>query len=94
MTSSLSVTTNSSPFGDLGRPGLSDDPKWYETAVFYEALLRAIHDSNGSGIGDMRGLISRLDYLQWLGVDCIWIPPFYPSPMRDGGYDISNYTAI
>lgn len=82
------------PFGELGRPGLSDDPNWHETAVFYEVLLRAFGDSTGSGIGDLRGLIDRLDYLQWLGVDCLWLPPFYPSPMRDGGYDISNFTAI
>ena len=76
------------------RPGLSDDPAWYRTAVFYEVLLRAFGDSTGSGSGDIRGLIDRLDYLQWLGIDCLWIPPFYPSPGRDGGYDIANYTAI
>ncbi|MFP7696916.1 maltose alpha-D-glucosyltransferase [Trueperella sp. LYQ143] len=74
--------------------GLSDDPQWFRTAVFYEVLLRAFGDSTGSGVGDLRGLIEHLDYLQWLGVDCLWIPPFYPSPMRDGGYDISNYTAV
>lgn len=73
---------------------LSDDPNWFRTAVFYEVLLRAFHDTTGSGTGDFRGLIDRLDYLQWLGVDALWIPPFYPSPMRDGGYDISNYTAV
>ncbi|WP_082418207.1 maltose alpha-D-glucosyltransferase [Flaviflexus massiliensis] len=94
MTITSNSASNNSPFGDLGRPGLSNDPKWYETAVFYEALLRAMEDSDGSGIGDLRGFVNRLDYLQWLGVDCIWIPPFYPSPMKDGGYDISNYTAI
>ena len=76
------------------RPGLSDDPHWYRTAVFYEVLLRAFRDSDGSGTGDLRGLIDRLDYLQWLGVDCLWLPPFYPSPLRDGGYDVADYTAV
>ncbi len=74
--------------------GLSNDPDWFRTAVFYEVLLRSFSDSTGSGTGDMRGLIDRLDYLQWLGIDCLWIPPFYPSPMRDGGYDISDYTDV
>ncbi|QTG75970.1 maltose alpha-D-glucosyltransferase [Trueperella pecoris] len=75
-------------------PGLDDNPDWFKTAVFYEVLLRAFGDSNGTGLGDLRGLINHLDYLQWLGVDCLWIPPFYPSPMRDGGYDVANFTAI
>lgn len=76
------------------RPGLNNDPQWYRTAVFYEALLRSFADSNGDGVGDFAGLTSRLDYLAWLGVDAIWIPPFYPSPMRDGGYDIADYTGV
>ena len=76
------------------RPGLAADPEWFRTAVFYEALLRSFADSDADGTGDLRGLTSRLDYLAWLGVDCLWLPPFYPSPMRDGGYDISDYTAI
>ncbi|HWS59088.1 MAG TPA: maltose alpha-D-glucosyltransferase [Actinotalea sp.] len=76
------------------RPGLSDDPDWYRTAVFYEVMLRCFADSTGAGSGDLRGLIDRLDYLQWLGVDCLWLPPFYPSPLRDGGYDVADYTAI
>ncbi|WP_066464867.1 maltose alpha-D-glucosyltransferase [Sanguibacter suarezii] len=75
-------------------PGLSDDPNWFKTAVFYEVIVRAFSDSTGAGSGDLRGLIQRLDYLQWLGIDCLWLPPFYPSPLRDGGYDISDYTAI
>nr|WP_147680169.1 maltose alpha-D-glucosyltransferase [Actinomyces ruminicola] len=76
------------------RPGLRPDPDWFRTAVFYEALLRSFADSDGDGVGDFRGLASRLDYLAWLGVDAIWIPPFYPSPMRDGGYDIADYTGV
>jgi len=62
--------------------------------VFYEVIVRAFSDSEGSGTGDLRGLIDRLDYLQWLGIDALWLPPFYPSPLRDGGYDVSDYTAI
>lgn len=75
-------------------PGLKYDPQWYRKAVFYEVLVRAFADSNGSGSGDFTGLIGKLDYLQWLGVDCLWLPPFYASPLRDGGYDISDYCAV
>lgn len=81
-------------FGLEHRPGLSDDPYWYRTAVFYEVLLRAFSDSTGEGAGTIRGLINRLDYLQWLGVDCLWLPPFFPSPLRDGGYDVADYCAV
>ncbi len=70
------------------------DPRWYQRAVFYEVLVRGFHDSNGDGTGDLRGLISRLDYLQWLGIDCIWLLPIYASPLRDGGYDISDFTKV
>jgi len=69
-------------------------PAWYRTAVFYEVMLRSFSDSTGAGTGDLTGLTQRLDYLAWLGVDCLWLPPFYPSPMRDGGYDIADYTAV
>ncbi len=70
------------------------DPRWYQHAVFYEVLVRGFHDSNGDGTGDIRGLTSRLDYLQWLGIDCIWLLPIYDSPLRDGGYDISDFMSI
>ena len=80
--------------GDPLRPGLSDDPEWYRSAVFYEVMIRSFSDSAGIGSGDLQGLIARLDYLQWLGIDCLWLPPFYPSPLRDGGYDVSDYTSI
>ena len=76
------------------KPGLTADPEWYRTAVFYEVMLRSFADSTGAGTGDLRGLIQRLDYLQWLGIDCLWLPPFYPSPLRDGGYDVSDFTAV
>lgn len=75
-------------------PGLRHDLHWYKKAVFYEVLVRGFADSNGSGSGDFTGLIGKLDYLQWLGVDCLWLPPFYASPLRDGGYDISDYCAV
>jgi maltose alpha-D-glucosyltransferase / alpha-amylase len=70
------------------------DPQWFRRAVFYEVLVRSFHDSDGNGSGDLRGLTERLDYLRWLGVDCLWLPPFYASPLRDGGYDISDYRAV
>ncbi|HET8766490.1 MAG TPA: alpha-amylase family glycosyl hydrolase, partial [Pedococcus sp.] len=79
---------------NLNQPGLKHDPEWFKTAVFYEVLVRGFGDSNGSGAGDFTGLLGRLDYLQWLGVDCLWVPPFYASPLRDGGYDIADYTAV
>ena len=67
---------------------------WYKNAVFYEVYVRAFYDSNGDGHGDLPGLISRLDYLQELGVDCIWLLPIYPSPLKDDGYDIADYYSI
>ena len=69
-------------------------PLWFKTAVFYEIHVRAFYDGNGDGSGDFRGLTEKLDYLQWLGVDCIWLLPFYKSPLRDGGYDVSDFFAI
>jgi maltose alpha-D-glucosyltransferase / alpha-amylase len=70
------------------------DPFWYKDAIIYELHVRAFADSNNDGIGDFPGLLSRLDYLQDLGVTCIWILPFFPSPLRDDGYDIANYTDV
>lgn len=75
-------------------PGLTLDPQWYRRSVFYEVMVRSFVDSNGDGSGDLQGLISRLDYLQWLGVDALWLPPFFQSPLRDGGYDVSDFHAI
>jgi len=72
----------------------SKDVHWYQRAVFYEVLVRGFFDSNDDGTGDIPGLISKLDYIQWLGVDCIWLLPFYESPLRDGGYDISDYWTV
>ncbi|HUQ57029.1 maltose alpha-D-glucosyltransferase [Lentzea sp.] len=73
---------------------MEHEENWFKGAVFYEVLVRAFSDSNGDGTGDLRGLASKLDYLQWLGVDCLWLPPFYASPLRDGGYDISDFRAV
>jgi len=70
------------------------EPEWYKRAVFYEVLVRAFYDSSGDGTGDLRGLIEKLDYLHWLGIDCLWLPPFYDSPLRDGGYDISDFRKV
>jgi maltose alpha-D-glucosyltransferase/alpha-amylase len=70
------------------------DPLWYKDAIIYELHVRAFADSNGDGIGDFPGLLSRLDYLQDLGITCIWLLPFFPSPLRDDGYDISNYNDV
>ena len=75
-------------------PGLTLDPQWYRRSVFYQVMVRSFVDSNGDGSGDMQGLISKLDYLQWLGVDALWLPPFFVSPLRDGGYDVADYRAI
>jgi maltose alpha-D-glucosyltransferase/alpha-amylase len=71
-----------------------DDPLWYKDAIIYELHVRAFSDSDGDGVGDFPGLIEKLDYLQDLGVTAIWLLPFYPSPLRDDGYDISDYTDI
>ncbi len=70
------------------------DPTWYRDAVIYEVHVRAFRDSNGDGRGDFRGLTEKLDYLRDLGVTALWLLPFYPSPMRDDGYDIADYTSV
>jgi len=75
-------------------PGVPSDPQWYKEAVFYEVRVRSFFDSNGDGIGDFRGLVAKLDYLEDLGVTTLWLLPFYPSPLRDDGYDISDYTSV
>ena len=70
------------------------DPLWFKRAVFYEIHIRGFFDGNDDGAGDFRGLIEKLDYLQWLGIDCIWLLPMYISPLRDGGYDIADFFVI
>ena len=73
---------------------LNDDPLWFKNAIIYEAPVRAFADSNGDGIGDFRGMTEKLDYLQDLGISAIWILPFFPSPLKDDGYDIADYTTV
>ncbi len=71
-----------------------DDPLWYKDAIIYQAHVRSFFDSNNDGIGDFQGFTAKLDYLQSLGVTCVWLLPFYPSPLRDDGYDISDYRGV
>ncbi|HEY3392536.1 MAG TPA: alpha-amylase family glycosyl hydrolase [Lacipirellulaceae bacterium] len=73
---------------------MSRQHEWWQRGVIYQIYPRSFQDSNGDGVGDLPGVLSRLDYLEWLGVDAIWLSPIYPSPMADFGYDISNYTDI
>ena len=78
----------------MKKAGSTTDPLWYKDAIIYEIHVRAFQDSNADGIGDFPGLMSRLDYLQDLGVTCLWLLPFFPSPLRDDGYDIANYVDV
>ncbi len=73
---------------------LPADPQWYKDAVIYQLHVRSFFDSDGDGIGDFHGLAQKLDYLQDLGVTAIWLLPFYPSPLKDDGYDIASYTEV
>ena len=73
---------------------MTDDPLWYKYAIIYQMNVNAFHDANGDGIGDFAGLRQRLDYIQELGVNTLWLLPFYPSPMRDDGYDIADYSNV
>src|SRR5215204_6962129 len=73
---------------------LDDKLHWYKDAIIYELHIKAFMDSNGDGIGDFGGLLQKLDYLQELGVTAIWVLPFYPSPLKDDGYDIADYYNI
>ncbi len=78
----------------MSESALQNEPRWYKDAVIYELHIKAFLDSNGDGFGDFRGLIQKLDYLQHLGVNAVWLLPFYPSPLKDDGYDISDYRRI
>src|SRR5690606_26639523 len=100
-TSAMTAVTPGADPADAGlwKPGGvsqidPSDARWYQRAVFYELLVRGFYDSNDDGTGDLRGVTEKLDYLQWLGIDCIWLLPFYQSPLRDGGYDISDFFSV
>ena len=73
---------------------MPQDQFWYKDAIIYQVHVRTFFDSNGDGIGDFRGLAQKLDYLQELGVNAVWLMPFFPSPLRDDGYDIADYTSV
>jgi maltose alpha-D-glucosyltransferase / alpha-amylase len=86
--------TSAAPAQSQARQWFEAEPLWFKRAIFYEIHIRGFYDANGDGSGDFRGLIEKLEYLQWLGIDCIWLLPFYESPLRDGGYDISDFTKV
>src|SRR5262245_3677145 len=73
---------------------LEDDPLWYKDAIIYELHVRAFFDSNGDGMGDFAGLTEKLEYVQDLGITALWLLPFYPSPLKDDGYDIADYMNV
>src|SRR5271170_7172798 len=84
-----SIDTYELPVTDL-----NGDELWYKDAIIYQLHVKAFADSNNDGIGDFTGLTEKLDYLQELGVTALWLLPFYPSPLRDDGYDISDYRQV
>src|SRR5215471_183926 len=88
------VSTRMTPLRKAKIPGSATDPFWFKDAIIYELHVRAFADSNNDGIGDFPGLIQKLDYLQALGVTCLWLLPFFPSPLRDDGYDIADYLTV
>jgi len=89
------TTRSATPRGRAARGrAIGDEALWYKDAIIYEVPVRAYRDSNGDGIGDFAGLTEKLDYIRDLGVTAIWILPFYPSPLRDDGYDIADFTAV
>jgi maltose alpha-D-glucosyltransferase/alpha-amylase len=78
---------------EMPRPE-SGDPLWYKDAIIYQLHVKAFFDGNNDGVGDLEGLTRKLDYLLDLGVTALWLLPFYPSPLRDDGYDIADYRNI
>src|SRR4051794_5659322 len=78
----------------MRRAAAANDPLWYKDAIIYELPVKSFHDSNRDGIGDFNGLCEKLDFLQSLGVTCLWLLPFFPSPLKDDGYDIADYVSV
>lgn len=76
------------------RTAAPENQSWWERAVIYQIAVKSFQDSNGDGIGDLQGLIGRVDHLAWLGVDAVWLTPIQPSPMRDFGYDIADFCSV
>src|ERR1044072_3058099 len=73
---------------------MTQQHEWWQQGIIYQIYPRSFEDSNGDGVGDLPGILSRLDYLEWLGVDAVWLSPIYPSPMKEFGYDISDYVDV
>ena len=86
-----STTTLESP---PPAPGGANDPLWYKDAVIYQAHVKSFFDIDNDGMGDLRGMTQKLDYLYGLGITCLWLLPFYPSPLKDDGYDIADYCNV
>ena len=82
------------PLANRERVNMAEQHEWWQKGIVYQIYPRSFADSNGDGVGNLRGIQSRLDYVQWLGVDAIWLSPIYPSPMKDFGYDISDYCGV
>src|SRR5439155_15902762 len=77
-----------------GSAAMPDKHEWWQRGIVYQIYPRSFADSNGDGVGDLKGVLSRLDYLKWLGIDALWLSPIYPSPMADFGYDVSDYCGV
>ena len=71
-----------------------NDPLWYKDAIIYQLHVKSYRDANADGFGDFQGLVERLDYIQQLGANTVWLLPFYPSPLKDDGYDIADYCGV
>ncbi|HZQ59933.1 MAG TPA: alpha-amylase family glycosyl hydrolase, partial [Casimicrobiaceae bacterium] len=94
MASGACARSGSADMSEHAPATAQNDPLWYKDAVIYQLHVKSFYDSNDDGIGDFPGLTSKLDYLARLGVNALWLLPFYPSPRKDDGYDIADYRAV